>query len=307
MPSLPINLTETAIQFSNSATRPGELNGVLTLVRDRQRRDLKSYELHWGSGPQQTAGASSRIQEYSPENIGSAAAPHYVFNQPSTCSFDHTAIPRMATHLLVFVIDTANRKRLYASRSLIDRRHLLPPSATQLERQLAATSSRLGRLPVLLDTLWDPSRCPSNLLPWFGWALSNDIWYDNPDDLVQESLRRRQLIRSSSFVHQHKGTRAAIQQALDAFANASVTLTEWWEQTPRGYPHTFVIDLLVNASTDGAGTADLNNQLRRAIDAVKPVRSHYTFTISTVQTSSVRLAASIQPLSYKRFTMAATL
>jgi phage tail P2-like protein len=307
MPSLPINLTETAIQFSNSATRSGWLNGVLTIVHDLQRRDLTSYELHWGSGPQKTAGASSRIQEYSPENIGGEAAPHYVFNQPLKWVFNHTAIPRVATHLLVFVTDTANRKSLYASRSLIDRQHLLPPSATQLERQLAATSSRLGRLPVLLDTLWDPLRCPNNLLPWLGWSLSNDIWYDNPDDLVQESLRRRQLIRSSSSVHQHKGTRKAIQEALDAFADASVTLTEWWQQTPRGYPHTFVLDLLVNANTQGAGTADFNNQLRRAIDAVKPVRSHYTFTISTVQTSSVRLAASIQPLSYKRFTMAATL
>lgn len=312
MPTLPLNLKTDAIQFVNTATQTGVLTGVLTIARDRQRQDLRAYELHWGSSAETTTGATSRIRAYSPTNIGTEMAPHYVFNQPLIHDFsdtdsEYTAIPAAASHLLVFATDSSNQKTLYASRPIFNRQHLLPPSATALERHLAAASSRLSRLPVLLDTLWDPSRCPANLLPWLGWATSNDVWFDNPDNPLQESTRRRQLIRKSAFVHQHKGTRAAIQQALDAFANVSITLTEWWEQDPPAYPHTFQLDLLVNGNTPGAGTAELNDKLRRAIDAIKPVRSHYTFTISTVQTATLRLAASAQAVSYKRFNMAATI
>ena len=305
MSDLPLNFAEDAIQFSNLATRVGLLNGTLTIGHDRRRNDLRAYALHWGKNATEKTGATSKLHDYSPENTSTGPVPRYVYNQPLIHRFNNTPAPAAATHLLVFVTDTQGREFLYASRPLLDRQHLLPPSATQLERHLAALSSRLSRIPVQLDTLWDPSRCPDGLLPWLAWANSGDIWYDNADDPVDEASRRRQLIRRSGFVHQHKGTRAAIQQALDAFANASITMTEWWEQQPRGYPHTFRLDLLVNGSTPGAGTAEFNKRLRRAIDVVKPVRSHFTITVSTVQTATLTMAPNIERVSYKRFAMAA--
>lgn len=304
---LPLNLTADAIQFINTSTTPDVLNGQLTIGHDRERRDLSVYALHWGNSETSKIGLNSRICDYGSENIGSESAPQHVFRQPLTYTFDNETMPATASHLLVFATDIANQEILYACRPLVTTQHLLPASASALERRLAATSGRLGQVPVLLDSLWDPAHCPQQLLPWLAWATSVDIWFDNKDDPAQESIRRRELIRKSAFVHQHKGTRAAIQQALDAFANVSITLTEWWQQTPRGAPHTFQLDLLVNSNTSGAGSAELTRKLRQAIDAIKPVRSHYTFTISTVQTAGMRQAASSQVVSYKRFNMAATI
>lgn len=320
MSETPLNLTAGAIQFINTSGTTGFLKGELTIGHDRQRRDLKAYTLHWGRNATSKIEPPSQISDYGPLDIGAEGAPQYVFNRPLTHHFDKqwngetgawedrvTEVPVTATHLLVFVTDVDNREYLYACRPLQHHEHLLPAGATQLERYLSAASGRLGQLPVHLDSLWDPSRCPPQLLPWLAWATSVDIWFDSENDLEQESIRRRELIRQSAFVHQYKGTRAAIQQALHAFANISITLTEWWQQTPQGFPHTFKLDLLVNGNTLGAGSAELNRKLKQAIDAVKPVRSHYSFTISTVQTASMRLAASTEAVSYKRFNMAAVI
>lgn len=307
MPITPINTTTRAIQFINTATTPGVLNGSLTIDHDRQRRDLTAYALYWGNSEKDKIGPGSRLRNYGAENIGTTTAPQYAFHQPLTHVFNNTAAPAAATHLLVFVTDSANQQSLYASRPLVNQQHLLPGSATQMERYLAASTGRLDQIPLLLDSLWDPARCPSQLLPWLAWATSSDIWFDNLNDPVEESIRRRKLIIKSAFVHKYKGTKAAIQQALDAFANVSITLTEWWQQTPRGHPHTFRLDLLVNGNTPGAGTAEFNDKLRHAIDAIKPVRSHYHFTLSIVQTATTRLAASGRAVSYKRFNMSASL
>ncbi len=307
MPNNRINSTLEAIQFINESSATNTLTGRLLVGHDRDRRDIGAYELHWGSDEQTPNGADSLIVEYSAENIGGLRRSNYVFKRPLVHSFTDTVMPDGASHFLVFAIDENNQRLLYASRKLLNEEHLLPPGATALERRFSATSGRLSQLPVEIDTLWDPSRCRPELLPWLAWAASVDIWFDNKDDPTEEASRRRELIRKSAFVHQHKGTRAAIRQALRAFANVNITLSEWWQQTPPGMPHTFKLDLLVNGNLLGIAGADLDRRLRQAIDAIKPVRSHYTFTVSTVQTTQLRAAASSEAISYKRFNMAATL
>lgn len=296
-----------AIQFINESSTANTLTGRLTVGHNRARYDLTSYELHWGTAQQKRIGNKSLIVEYGLENKGWEGAPYYVFSKPLVVDFSETGIPEDASHLLVFVRDTDNTEYLYASRALVNPEHLLPASATRLERRLAATAGRLSQLPVQIDSLWDPNRCPPQFLPWLAWANSVDIWYDNKEDVADESRRRRELIRKNAFVHQHKGTRAAIQEALDAFANITITVSEWWQQSPRGVPHTFSLDLLLNGNISGVANAQLNQELRQAIDAIKPVRSHYTFTISTVQEAPLRVAAASEVISYKRFNMAAVI
>jgi phage tail P2-like protein len=305
MPDHNINPRLDAIQFINESVTTNTLTGRLLIGHDRHRWDISGYELHWGRDAQSQIGANSLIAAYGAENTGESGRSNYVFQRPLMHTFAETPLPHNAAYFLVFATDHQGQKFLYAAQKLVNETHLLPPSATRFERRLAATSGRLSRLPVAIDSLWDPSRCRPELLPWLAWAASVDIWFDNKDDPTEEASRRRELIRKSAFVHQHKGTRAAIRQALNAFANANITLTEWWQQTPPGPPHTFNLDLLVNGNLSGIAGADLNERLRQAIDAIKPVRSHYTFTISTVQTSTLRLAASSEAVSYKRFNMAA--
>jgi len=300
-----INPRLDALQFINESATTSTLTGRLLIGHDRNRWDISGYELHWGRDAKTRIRANSLIAAYGAENIGWSGRPNYVFQRPLTHTFAETPLPHDAAYFLVFATVERTREFLYASRKLVNEEHLLPPSATQFERRLAAISGRLSQLPVAIDSLWDPSRCRPELLPWLAWAVSVDLWFDNKDDPAGEASRRRELIRKSAFLHQHKGTRAAIRQALNAFADANITLTEWWQQTPPGPPHTFNLDLLVNGNLAGIAGAGLNEKLRQAIDAIKPVRSHYTFTISTVQTSTLRIAVSSEPVSYKRFNMAA--
>ncbi|GLS27367.1 phage tail protein I [Marinibactrum halimedae] len=299
------NFTLEAIQFINQSTLKGQLKGQLTIGHDRERKDYKIYQLHWGSTHRQKISEGSLIAEFSFTNGGWESQPHYYASQPLLHEFVGDIIPLGASYLLVSVFDVNDKEYLYASRSLVNNEHLLPPSSSALEQSLAATTERINHLPVKLDTLWDPSRCPATLLPWLAWTTSVDIWHDNKDDPIEEEKRRRDLIRKNAVVQKYKGTRAAIRQALDALSDVSITLTEWWEQSPRGVPHTFNLDLLVNSNASGIGSAELNKKLRQAIDSVKPARSHYTFTISTVQQANVTLSAVGEAVSYKRFNMAA--
>ena len=257
------------IHFINESDQPGQLSGQLLIEHDRTRRDWVRYELHWGDSEGQRL-SNSPLLAYGVENIGTEAAPHYQVKKPLVQVFNNTPIPAQACFFLVLVVDLTGEQHLYARRSIFNQEHLLPPSATELERYLSATSGRLNQLPVVLDSLWDPHRCPTQFLPWLAWAVSIDIWPSNSDP-VEEASQRREMISRNAFVHKHKGTRAAIQQALNAFTGTSIRLTEWWEETPPAAPHTFKLDLLINRAAEGAGSADLNARLRQAIDAVKPV------------------------------------
>lgn len=106
---------------------------------------------------------------------------------------------------------------------------LLPDSATQFERELAALSAELDAIdPVVIETLWDAWRCPSPLLPWLAWALSIDVWEDG----WAEPLKR-QTIAGSPDYHRVKGTVQAVMAAL-ALAQRPVELTEWGDQVPPG-------------------------------------------------------------------------
>lgn len=86
---------------------------------------------------------------------------------------------------------------------------LLPPNAAPLERAIDAAHARLGELDVPLDRLWDPDRCPLDLLPWLAWALSVELW----DPGWPEEARRR-ACREAIAAHREKGTPAAIGRAM---------------------------------------------------------------------------------------------
>ncbi len=310
----PLNNTVEAIQFINGSGTPGYLSGQLSITHDPAKTDVRAYEIYWGSSA--TEPLISPIITISPSHSYTAGneilavqqGTRYVFQQPLLHQFDHQVIPAGATHLLVYLRDTdnPNERRLYASRPLINENHLLPISATGLERSLSKTSARLGQIPLQLDGLWDPSRCPKALLPWLAWGLSMDGWYDYADNPELEERRRRELIRSNAAVHQHKGTVSALVDALQALG-VQITITEWWQEDPPARPHTFKLTLSVDSSGGGSGRASeaLDRQLKQAVDAVKPLSSHYTYIISIAQETGLRLAAAIKPVNYLRLNMVA--
>ncbi|MEO0442723.1 MAG: phage tail protein I [Pseudomonadota bacterium] len=298
------NPSLNALQFINEAQDRNTVQGRLVIGHDTQKHWVTQYELHWGRDEQSPIAQQSLIARYLAENVGTQEQPRYHFRAPLVYHFNEHSIPPTATHLLVFAQHTKRGAHLYARRPLVNQDPLLPPSASRLERQLAATTGRLSQLPVEIDRLWDASTCPAEFLPWLAWAISVDVWFDNKEDLTEQESRRRDVIQRSAFVHQHKGTRAAIQRALNTFTNVNITLTEWWQETPPASPHTFKLDLLVNENLAGAGNAELTGKLRNAIDAIKPTRSHYSFTLSTVQTAELHIGTAARAFNFQRFTMA---
>lgn len=103
---------------------------------------------------------------------------------------------------------------------------LLPPNHTRLERHLEMViRHQFAGLPVdVLRQFWNPATCPAHLLPHLARQRSVDVWNDAWSD-----ERKRAVIAASIQLHRIKGTRAAIELALDALGQQYEFL-EWWEQ-----------------------------------------------------------------------------
>ena len=156
---------------------------------------------------------------------------------------------------------------------------LLPNNSTAQERALELACSRISNVDVPIKHLWDPMRCPVELLPWLAWSLSLDEW----DSSWPESIKR-QTIADSIPVHQIKGTVGAIRKAL-AGLNAEIELTEWFENG--GVPYTAQLTALARNNLDQGGdtllTPELIAQMWRIVAATKPARSQIYFGVG-VQT-----------------------
>ena len=112
---------------------------------------------------------------------------------------------------------------------------LLPPSATGQERALVSVSELLENLPVIYRQLWNPDNCPVELLPYLAWSFSLDSWNDDWPEHI-----KRQAVRDGLYHHRIKGSRKAVENAIERFGITSV-IEEWWEKTPKGEPHTFSV------------------------------------------------------------------
>lgn len=183
--------------------------------------------------------------------------------------------------------------------------HLLPPNASRLERRLAQGTACIDQMQVPLRELWDAQTCPERFLPWLAWGLAVDRWDDDWDTDL-----KRAVIENSMNTHKIRGTRRAVREAVrlvlalaDADANGerlrgidrlegydnSFHIREWWEpSTDESFierarqPLTFSVQLLIGQGVlGGRGIlgGDLYRDLRRAIDAVKPLTTRYQLTI----------------------------
>ena len=98
---------------------------------------------------------------------------------------------------------------------------LLPPSATTEEAAQEQTMARIGEVPVEIRPIWDPDTCPADLLPWLAWSLSVDEWDEN---WAEE--QKRESIKSSFYVHSHKGTVSSIRRVLKSAGYGDVEIVE---------------------------------------------------------------------------------
>jgi len=167
---------------------------------------------------------------------------------------------------------------------------LLPSNARPLERALESVTERAFDLPLNFSDVWHPDKCPAHMLQALAWAMSVDTWNNTWPETV-----KRQHIRQAIAVHRLKGTAYAVKQVVRAFG-ADITIKEWFEQEPKGPPHTFEIQLSGGYSKD----KDFQADIIEAIKAVKPLRSHFTLTAGLAATGGFTASAQARVVQYVR-------
>lgn len=140
---------------------------------------------------------------------------------------------------------------------------LLPSNATPQVRALSLATARLGEVPVPLETLWDPQRCPAVMLPWLAWGLSLEDW----DSGWSEGVKR-QVVGAALALHRHKGTPGAVERAVRAIGAPSAVVEEWFEYDGLPYHFRVTIDLAA-----GGATAEAMAKMTATVNAYKNARS----------------------------------
>ena len=116
-----------------------------------------------------------------------------------------------------------------------------------------------------------------------------DVWRDSWD-----ADRKRSVILASYDVKRHAGTVGAVRAILRSLG-ATVLLKEWWELSPKGVPHTFTLTAVASSATGNSTLTDEEQEdLVRAIDRAKPVRSHYILTIATAHSGGINISGNIR-------------
>jgi phage tail P2-like protein len=177
---------------------------------------------------------------------------------------------------------------------------LLPPNASKLERALEAVTARIGDVPVPFAPLWDPATCPIDILPWLAWSLSIDFW--DPD--WPEATKRAQ-VAASIATHRRKGTAASVRQVIDVYG-VGMTLTEWFQKTPRGDPFTFTVELPLTGDDGEIGSIDFMNRVSTEIARTKPVRAWFDFRQRIAASGAIGLVGAGRAVSYARLPLGAS-
>lgn len=183
---------------------------------------------------------------------------------------------------------------------------LLPHNATEQEQALELACAKLADLPVDIGKLWHPDDCPEALLPWLAWAMSIDDW----DSDWSEQTKRLQ-IKNAVYTHRQKGTVGAVKKAL-ASLGVTVDFLEWFDDVHdvalaavhNTNPHTFVFIAWANENPYTSHQVFLSPELyiaiERAVNSLKPVRSHFDFLVGAKMESGLALAGTTEPTQVSR-------
>ncbi|WP_085590885.1 phage tail protein I [Pseudomonas sp. B14(2017)] len=151
---------------------------------------------------------------------------------------------------------------------------LLPLNRTPLEAAIEAANTE--DLATMLRCLYNPDTCPAGLLYLLAWAWSVDRW----DDRWSEAVKRS-VIRSSFYIHAHKGTIGALRRVVEPFGYL-IEVTEWWQTVPEGVPGTFALKVGV---ADQGISEETYQELSWLIDDARPVSRHMTGLAISLETT----------------------
>ena len=152
---------------------------------------------------------------------------------------------------------------------------LLPPNASHLEQLAAQALARIERVPIPIRDLVSPDRCPVDLLPYLAWAFSVDRWDSNWSEAT-----KRQVIKTSYYVHSRKGTIGALRRVVEPLGYL-IEVVQWWQTVPEGEPGTFAIKIGV---LDTGITEEMYQELTWLIDDARPLTRHLTGLAISLET-----------------------
>ncbi|HCR1105320.1 TPA: phage tail protein I [Klebsiella aerogenes] len=160
---------------------------------------------------------------------------------------------------------------------------LLPPSASAWMRGAEAATAKLSGITVAIRTLWTPTACPVDLLPYLAWALSVDRWDKN-----WPAEKKIASIQQSYWLHRRKGTRAAVRRVIEDMG-FSATFAEWFDVGDE--PGTFRLEIDVNEVGLTSKTLD---ELTRLINDAKPVSRHLSrFSVAVKVRGAIHAGSSL--------------
>ncbi|WP_455928907.1 phage tail protein I [Pseudomonas fluorescens] len=162
---------------------------------------------------------------------------------------------------------------------------LLPGNSTLLERNAAQALAHIQRVPIPLRQLCNPDTCPLPALPYLAWAFSVDRWDSNWSEAT-----KRAAIRSSRYIHAHKGTIGALRRVVEPLGYL-IEVMEWWQTVPEGVPATFALKVGV---LDTGITEEMYEELSWLIDDAKPLTRHITgLAISLTSGGTLHVGAGV--------------
>lgn len=176
---------------------------------------------------------------------------------------------------------------------------LVPDS---IKRDQSVKSAGLALDPVLkevTDALDLPSlyvsidKLTSEQLDHLAYSWDASVWRDSwPIEL------KRSMVKNVVTEKRKKGTVKAVRDALASIQSAA-TIREWWQESPKGTPHTFTIYATLG-KIDGVLDVEMQEDLLRLIDDAKPVRSHYTFVVQQELKGRIGMMTYMRPIVYAR-------
>lgn len=162
-------------------------------------------------------------------------------------------------------------------------------SSIAIDPELKAVSEQL-MVPAIFSRIDELS---SDELDHIAWQLDSKVWRDSWPLHLKQSVIRTVISEKSK-----KGTLSAVKKAVESLGSA-VIIREWWQQSPLGTPHTFTVTISVN-DIPGQASAQTQADLILRIDDVKPVRSHYTFTVATQASGGLNLSNGVRVAAFAR-------
>lgn len=186
---------------------------------------------------------------------------------------------------------------------LVEPSLLVPALQNDLSmRALETLSARISALDLSPVVVYDFDHVPSQALTALAEQLNllGDAGWDFAGFGPAPDAKKRALLKEAVALHRLKGTRYAVQRALDLMSVTS-RITEWWQPqpngAPQGTPHTFLVDLLLTDAPQGQPvlTPDRADAVLRMVRFWKPARSQFRARVGVGMSTSTRSAAVFRP------------